>query len=267
MEKMTDDPALALRDALVSGGLAIADVSVREAWLRDRLSSVALPLAAAALDQLCLDAEQAHEGPREVLISVVQVLADPSADELSQHLREEAAGASLVALSRLLRRPVTRPREGRREERIPDYGTGRPLTLGERKALARRPDRASFDKLLRDPHPAVIQNLLANPKLTEDDAIALACRRPAEPQIIAAIARSSKWSVRPRVRMSIVLNPGSPPEIAVPLVALLVRPELRLVVELTDAHPAVRAAARELLLRRPPTLGHGGADDDDVEAN
>ena len=67
---------------------------------------------------------------------------------------------------------------------IPDYGRGRPLTLGERKSLARRPDRAMLDRLLHDPHPDVIRRLLRNPRLTEDDVVRLAARRPGRPEVL-----------------------------------------------------------------------------------
>ena len=244
--------------------LGLADAAMRATWLGATLRAHPVAPLAAALDLLCLDAEQAVPSAREVMVSLVHVLSEPSFEETAQRLREEASGNALVGLSRLLRRPLeaeptvngaelTHERE--REARVPDYGAGRQLTLGERKALARKPTRAAFDKLLRDPHPAVIRNLLDNPKLTEDDVVRLAARRPPRADILTELARSGRWTARPRVRMAIVLNPGAPPELAVPLVALLVRTELRLVLEITDANPVVRAAARELLVRRPPSLG------------
>src|SRR6185312_9946308 len=104
----------------------------------------------------------------------------------------------------------------------------------ERRALARRPSRAAFDKLLRDPHPMVVKNLLQNPRLTEDDVIRMVARRPAYPEVIAEVARHPVWSQRARVRMAIVQNPGAPPELAVPLLRLLVRPELQQVTAAAD---------------------------------
>jgi hypothetical protein len=251
-----------LAKSLVSRALSIVDAEIREGWLAATLRETPIAPLAEGLDALCHDAEQAVPEAREVMVSLVQVINAEHAGPIAQLLREEAAGRSLVALARFLRRPTGGTVDDRTvEERVPDYGTGRPLTLGERKALARRPNRGSFDALLRDPHPDVIHNLLANPKLTEDDVVRLAARRPPRPEILAQIARTSRWATRARVRMAIVLNPGSPAEIAVPLVALLVRHELRLVVQVTEANPAVRAAARESLVRRPPSLGGNKKDD------
>ena len=63
-------------------------------------------------------------------------------------------------------------------QRIPDFGVGRPLTLGERKSLARRPDRDLIARVMRDPNPDVIRILLNNPGLTESDVVRVCARRP-----------------------------------------------------------------------------------------
>jgi hypothetical protein len=49
-----------------------------------------------------------------------------------------------------------------------------------------------------------------------------------------------------------ICRAGTPPELAVPLVRLLIRPELREVLAAPDVPALVRAAAGELLDRRPP---------------
>ena len=134
------------------------------------MRSQPLSQVARALDEVCASAEQAEADARELLIAVVDLLAEREEEKFFQRLREEAVGSSLLSLGRLLRRPVTtsmRPPAPGAEGRVPDYGTGRTLTLGERKALARRPTRKAMEKLFADPHPAVIRTLLANPKVVE----------------------------------------------------------------------------------------------------
>jgi hypothetical protein len=146
------------------------------------------------------------------------------------------------------------------QDRIPDYGRGRPLTLGERKQLARRTDRETISRLLRDPHPDVIRRVLGNPKMTEEDVLVLASKRPCRPDVLAEVARSPRWAHRPRIRLALLLNPDMPAELGVPLVGLLMRQELRLVAESTHVSPAVRALCLEHLERRPP----GEFEEDDV---
>ncbi|MCC6644194.1 MAG: hypothetical protein IT374_01310 [Polyangiaceae bacterium] len=241
----------------------VADRALRAGYVRGWLAERDVTAAAAALDELCLAAEAADPECGEALVAVVEALADPRVADDVTRLREEAAGGALVGLSRLLRRPPPLPSRALSPARPPDYGGSRPLTLGERKALARRPTRAHLEKLLLDPDPMVLEALLMNPRLTEDDVLTVAAKRPGAPALLAVIARSGRWSVRARVRMALALNPEVPPELGVPLVSLLSRQELRLVLEVTDACPAVRGAARELLLRRPPQLRGGPGDDEE----
>jgi hypothetical protein len=160
-----------------------------------------------------------------------------------------------LSLGRLVRQapaPRPAPEIDPSEPRIPDYVKGRPLTLGERKSLARRPDRDTIDKLLQDPHPDVIARLLKNPRLTEDDVVRLSARRPGRPDVLAEIARTPHWLHRSRVRLALMLNPDTPAELAALLSGLLVRQELRLVAEATHVSPHVRALCMEHLERRPP---------------
>lgn len=252
-------------DSLEKVTRSLADPVLRVDYLRDAMQTADLPELALALDALCARAEQAEENAREVLLSVVDALNAPTSTELVQHLREEAAAGSLLSLERLVRSPFARaagseqkPDHPVREERLPDYGRGRPLTLGERKSLARRPDRSMMDRLFTDPHPDVIRGLLRNPKVTEDDVVRLAARRPGRAEILAEVARSPKWVHRARIRLTLLLNPSTPLEIAAPITGLLVRQELKLVAEATHVADAVRALCLEHLERRPPTEREDG---------
>src|SRR5205814_396625 len=83
------------------------------------------------------------------------------------------------------------------------------------------------------------------PRITEDDVVRLAAKRPTFPDVQAEIAQSPKWSVRVRVRLALVQNPFTPPAISVPLLPMLVRPELDQVMAATDVPPIVRSAVEE----------------------
>jgi hypothetical protein len=220
------------------------------------------------LDHLCARAEQAEVPAREALVALVDALNHESCVDAVQLLREEALGVPYLALERLVRQPVAiiEPRDvGRPEDdRIPDYGKGRPLTLGERKSLARKPDRGMMERLLRDPHPDVIRMVLGNPKVTEEDVLAVAARRPCRPDVLTEIARAPRWAHRGRIRMALVLNPDTPLEIAAPVVGLLMRHELRLVATSPTVAPAVRALCLEHLERRPPGAFPEAPEDDEA---
>lgn len=247
---------------LVRAVLSLGDGGLRAEYVASVVRSWDVPVLAAALDEVCERAEQANPGAREALLSVVDALNAEGMDERLQLLREQAAGEPLLALERLIR-PVAaalagQARSGRpaagptSRAKVPDDGKGRPLTLGERKSLARRPDRETMQRLLADPHPAVIHRLLRNPRVLEDDVVRLAAKRPGRSDVLAEIARSTKWVHRPRVRIALVMNPATPPEMAACIVGLLLRPELELVAGSPAVPAAVRAVCVEHLERRPP---------------
>ncbi|MGH7296038.1 MAG: hypothetical protein ACRELB_13940 [Polyangiaceae bacterium] len=252
-------------DALVRATLSLGDEGLRASYVASLLREWDLGVLARALDAVCERAEQADVPSREALLSIVDALNAAGMDELVQRLREEAAGESLLALGRLIRHPdrssrsSPAPGEGARRGPPAVAVRGRPLTLGERKSLARRPDRSTMEHLLTDPHPDVIHRLLRNPRVLEDDVVRLAARRPGRGDVLTEIARSTKWMHRPRVRMALVMNPATPAEIAARVAGLLLRPELELVVGSPAVPATVRAVCLEHLQRRPPV--HADRDD------
>ncbi len=257
-------------EALVRTTCSITEAAVRSAYMRNLLLRGEASDLAPVLDIICARAEQAEDSAREALVAIVDALNHEACVEVVLRLREEALGVPHLALERLVRQPVAivEPRDvGRPEDdRIPDYGKGRPLTLGERKSLARRPTREMMDRLLRDPHPDVIRMVLANPKVTEEDVLALAARRPCRPDVLTEIARQLRWAHRPRIRMALVLNPDTPLDIAAPVAGLLMRHELRLVASSPTVAPAVRALCLEHLERRPPAeFGETPEDDETLQ--
>jgi hypothetical protein len=123
----------------------------------------------------------------------------------------------------------------------------RPLTLGERKSLARTTRRDLIIQLVRDPHPDVVAILLGNPHLTERDVVVMASLRPAVPQALAVIADHARWSVRAMVRRALAFNPHTPVHVAV-RVATALRPADWRELELDPhASPELIAHVRELL--------------------
>lgn len=234
---------------------SLPEATLRAAFLRDYLRAGSAPEVARTLDALCAAGARAESSVREPMMAVVMALASLAEDPALDRLGRCAAELGLTSLGRLLRRaPTLDPDQV--VLRTPDYGAGRELSLGERKALARKPSRAAFDKLLRDPHPLVIGQLLANPRLTEDDLVRVAARRPANPEAQRAISRTA-WLCRARVRMALIHNPGTPSAIAIPLLAACTRPELAEVRAGSECSLSLREIADELFALRslPPPSG------------
>jgi hypothetical protein len=126
----------------------------------------------------------------------------------------------------------------------------RPLTLGERKALARTHRRDKLLLLIRDPHPDVVAILLDNPHITEADVVRVAAARPAVPASLALVAANVRWSVRHPVKRALVLNPATPLADAIRLATTLRAADLAEIADDSNLPEPLRAHARELITDR-----------------
>lgn len=170
------------------------------------------------------------------------------ASEDARDLRESVAHAA-VARGQHQTALLLSPRPPLRQVEtldVPDFGKGRPLTLGERKSLARRRDRDLLARVLLDPDPAVIKILLDNPALTEEDVMRLCSRRPIAADVLREVFRHTRWIVRYRIRLSIVRNPFTPVDVALQLAAHLNATDAREVVGAAELAPVVREAAQRV---------------------
>ncbi len=237
---------------IVRSILAVPGLVLRRDWLRVQLRERPMVRVATELNALCESAEALVSTSREALVAWVAVLVSDGKAAWIEDLRRLAHEAGHHSLLRLLRSYSVPSAFDNAKADAHNPALGRDLTVGERRSLARKPHRGKFDRLLHDPHPLVLRQLLGNPKLTENDVVKLAAQRPARATTMRTLAEFPDWFVRTRIRMSIISNPLAPSSIAIPLTALATRPEL---VEITDnpsLHVVLRAVALELLERHPP---------------
>lgn len=136
------------------------------------------------------------------------------------------------------------------KRRIPDFGRGRPLTLGERKSLARTHERSLIQRVLRDPHPDVIRILLDNPSLTERDVVRVCALRPNDPAVLQSVYQHRRWVVRYRPRNALVRNPDTPLDIALVLAPLLRRGELKEAAGASELPAPLRLSCKWILEAR-----------------
>jgi len=100
------------------------------------------------------------------------------------------------------------------------------VPLGVRRSLARRNDIGVIERLLGDSDPAVLENLLNNPRITELEVVRMAARSPVREAVLTAISRHPRWGIRHRVRVTLAHNPGTPTGITLGLLHLLLDQEL-----------------------------------------
>jgi len=226
---------------------------MRILWLEDRMFLKPIALTAPVLNDIAERAQSTDRRAREAMVALAIFLAQRKDTSLIWALREEARAQSLLSLERLVREPHEKHvPEIELEPRVPDYGAGRELTLGERRSIARRPTRIQIERLLLDPHPLVLEQLFQSPPVTEDDILRIVTRRPARLVALELLATHARWMARPRIRLSLILNPGTPHGLALPLIATCPRDELNLIVGTTNLNKALRTVAHEIFTRLPP---------------
>jgi hypothetical protein len=256
--------------ALAAQLQVLAEPVMRAAAMAELLAAGPVEGVVQLVKELIAQATDTASGPRLALDALVLVLSDGArlGYERRAELYAAAVEAALPEVALLLldaAPPVPSAEKLERElgQERPLTPGGRPLPLGERKALARSHRRDLLLHLMRDPHPDVVAVLLDNPHLTESDVLRLASRRPMLPAALAAVAGSNRWRARLRVRCALVLNPFTPLPLAARLAITLGEADLRRVA--TD--PALderlrRHASGVLELRRAVAVaGHDAGGD------
>lgn len=189
----------------------------------------------------------------EMVETITHAVADPSLPYVvRQRLYEAAIEANLPAIARLFlvaspTAPVSPTLRKQLGPERPLRPTDRPLTLGERKSLARTHRRDKLTLMVRDPHPAVVEILLSNPHVTESDIVKMAAARPAVPESLSKIAIHPRWSVRHAVKRALVLNPATPLADAIRIATTLKSTELAEIAGDASLPELLRKHAAEVL--------------------
>ena len=125
------------------------------------------------------------------------------------------------------------------------------LAVGERMSIARRASPTLIQQLRMDPDPRVVEALLENPRLTEGSLMPLISSDRAKPEVLTLIARHRRWGIRYGVRSALCRNHRTPTEIALGLLSLLKKSDLKAVLQDRRLPVAVRRRAGTLLGHQP----------------
>jgi hypothetical protein len=227
---------------------ALPERDMRVAKLAELVTAATPGQAAWLLDGLAT-AGRAGGPPFDVsLLAAVDLFGEerlPPAQRQAILAAAEAHG--LHACMDLLSSPLALASEGLTDEPRPLVPGTRPLTLGERKSLARSWDRNVLQRLLVDPHADVVRLLLGNPHVTEDDILRIATARHADATVLGLVLGSRRFGTAPRVRRALVRNPKLPLATALRLLGLLNRRELEEIARDPHLPPRLAASIRRRL--------------------
>ena len=124
------------------------------------------------------------------------------------------------------------------------------IPLGIRRALAKGTDSDLLERLLRDADPVVIEHLLDNPRITEDIVVRIAARRPIAAKTLDCIQQSRRFGHQQRVQIAIARNPYCPTRLAIQLLGVLPKDQVRAIASDGTVHELTQRHAREELERR-----------------
>lgn len=233
---------------------ALPELEMRIRALRSRVNSNNLLAWAPTFEELLQSSLSTDAKARRAVLPLCLYLSQEYEAPLLQELKLVAQGDQLWNLERALASEEQRPETPESVDApIADPLKGREISVGERRSMARRPTRREIERLLFDPHPLVLNQLFNGPSITEEDILRVVTKRPARNIALQLLIKKTRWMARSRIRSALVLNPGCPRGISLPLLYTLKREELTSIVQASTLADNLRAAALQIKSKLPPT--------------
>jgi hypothetical protein len=126
----------------------------------------------------------------------------------------------------------------------------RAMGVGERLKLALKGNRDARTLLLRDANRLVQRFVLHNPRITDEEILALAKNRNIDRELLEGICRRKEWVSNYQVRLSLATNPKTPLALAVRFVPTLLPRDLRALAKSKNVPGAVTGMAKRLVIDR-----------------
>ena len=228
------------------------EIDMRVGLICERLDSLSDEDSVRLLDEAHRGAALGATGTQSVFLAMGWALFEPRLSPRRSALGAAARRAELHQVADFVAPPLEDDEDVEDKRRVPDFGRGRPLTLGERKSLARTHDRSLIQRVVRDPHPDVVRILLDNPSLTEEDVVRVCAARPNHPTVLQTVYRHRRWVVRYRPRNAIVRNPDTSLDPALLLAPLLRKGELKEAATSSELAQPLRLSCKAILEMRAP---------------
>jgi len=132
------------------------------------------------------------------------------------------------------------------------------MTVSERIKLALHGNRESRMLLLRDSNKLIRRFVLQNPRVGDDEIIAIAKNRSADDEILRLIADNRDWTKNYQVLYALVTNPKTPLTISLRLVSTLYERDIRSIAKSKNVSATVTAQAKRIIFQKTPSGGGGG---------
>jgi hypothetical protein len=227
----------------------VREPAARMAILTELSASIEPGIFVHELDALGRFALQRDHDALEMAMSLLQparVFADPARVSLLEQTAGEAG--CIVALQWLwaAAEAFDTPGATGQTKQLVDRAFAS-LTLGDRRALARKATYDQLTRLVGDPDPFVVTHVLANPRCTEAIVMAMCSKRPTVSAALQVVIDTPPWVARLPIRIALAHNPYLAIYAAVPLLVTLPRGEIADIRDDEKLAGSLRLAASRLL--------------------
>jgi hypothetical protein len=130
------------------------------------------------------------------------------------------------------------------------------MTVSERIKLALRGNRETRMLLIRDANRMIRRFVLQNPRVGDEEIIAVAKNRSADDELLRIIAESRDWTKNYQVRLSLVTNPKTPLVLSLRFLSGLQERDVRMLAKSKNVSATVANAAKRIVVQKTPG-GHG----------
>jgi hypothetical protein len=125
------------------------------------------------------------------------------------------------------------------------------MPVSEKIKLALRGNRETRGLLLRDSNRMIRRFVLQNPRLADDEIIAISKNRSADEELLRLIAENRDWTKNYQVKLSLTTNPKTPLVLALRFVSGLNDRDIRALAKSKNVSATVAAQAKRLVLNKP----------------
>jgi hypothetical protein len=124
------------------------------------------------------------------------------------------------------------------------------MTVFQKIKLARLGNQEARGLLIRERNKVVAIAAITNPKVTENEVVAVAQSRNVHDEVLRIVSRNREWTRSYPVKLALVTNPRCPPTEAMKFVNHLQEKDLRSIMRSRDVPRPIAAQARRLLAKK-----------------
>ncbi len=123
------------------------------------------------------------------------------------------------------------------------------LATGERLKLAMKGNREARVILLRDSSLMIRRYVMTNPRIGEEEVLAVARNRQADRELLEMIWRNEEWLANYQIKLALVKHPKTPVQVSMKHVSSLMMRDLRMMAKSKNIPTAVNSAAKRIVVR------------------